>query len=853
MKKELPYPLIAIALFFYLCTWNCTDTPSFAEEEAELGISAKTLPHEWMYAQRAYPDNHIDKESIKNGYRITELAKQKAADRFEEEWQIAGPTNIGGRITDIALHPTNQNIVYVGTSVGGVFKSVDAGQTWEAIFEDEGALSIGNIALATSDPNVLYVGSGEANGSATSGAFFGDGIYKSTDAGETWEYKGLENSQHIGRIVVDPENADRVFVAAAGILYGKNTDRGLFRSTDGGDSWENVLFVSDSTSCIDVVVNPENADIIYAATWERIRMPWQRRYGGLTSRIYRSFDGGENWEQLTNGLPADDEETGRIGLAISASEPNVLYASYTTDYITNEFNGIFRSDDAGTTWAQVDNGTLNSVYATFGWFFGNLRVNPTNSDDIWVLGQQLARSFDGAVTWTNATDNMHVDFHALEIHPQNPDFIVIGNDGGLYISTDGAENWEHVESIPNNMFYNCTIDQSQPERIYAGAQDQGTLRTTTGNIDDFERILGGDGFHVLVDPTDPTYVYAEYQFGNLHRSDVGGANMQFKFNGEDDRTNWNTPITLDPSDPTTLYFGGNRLWKSIDRGDSFSAISGDLTDGLHPSGSLSYGTITAIAVSPTDPQTIYTGSDDGNVNVTFDGGTDWTNVSSGLPDRYVTSIAVSPESPLTAYVTLSGYRKTDYQPHILKTEDGGDSWEDVSSNLPEIPINDVIVHPDFPNVLFIGNDMGVWYSTSWGAVWGSLGTNFPFTIVNDLDLHASEAFLIAATFGRSMLKLDISQLDPTPTQEELAIRQSVSVFPNPATSLANISFELPAPSDGEIQVLSLNGNVIKKVGAQHFTKGKNETQIDLSELSTGTYLVRIEMEQSVFTSKLIKI
>ncbi len=852
MKKELPYQLILVSVFLSLFFWNCTPSPVIPNEEEE--SSSKMLPHEWMYAQRAFPDNHIDKEAIKNGYRITKLAKQKAQERFEEEWELAGPVNIGGRITDIALHPTDQNIIYVGTAVGGIFKTSDGGENWEVVFEDEGALSIGNLAIAPSDPNILYVGSGEANGSATSGAFFGDGIYKTSDGGDNWEFMGLENTQHIGRIVVDPENADRVFVAAAGVLYGKNNERGLYRTLDGGDSWENVLFISDSTACIDVVINPENADLVYAATWERIRQPWQRRYGGLTSRIYRSFDGGESWEQLTNGLPADDEQTGRIGLAISPSEPNVLYTSYTTNFITNTFDGIYKSEDAGTSWTQVDDGsTINFVFSSFGWFFGNLRLNPGNSDDLWVLGVQLVRSFDGAQTWTNATNNMHVDFHALEIHPQNPDLVVAGNDGGVYISNNGGSDWEHVKSIPNNMFYNCEIDHSQPERIYAGAQDQGSVRTVTGNVDDFERILGGDGFHIIVDPVDPSYVYAEFQFGNLHRSDVGGPNMQFKFNGEDDRTNWNTPIVMDPTDPLTIYYGGNRLWKSIDRGDNFEIISDDLTDGLHPSGSLSYGTITTIAVSLNNPETIYTGSDDGNVNVTFNGGDNWTNISSGIPNRYVTGVAIHPQEPLTAYVTLSGYRSVDYQPHILTTVDGGDNWEDISSNLPEIPINDIIVHPDFPNLLFIANDMGVWYSTSSGAVWEILGTNMPFTVVNDLDLHAEEAFLIAATFGRSMLKLDISQLDPTPTKEELAIRQSLKVYPNPVRQIANVAFTLPSPSYGEIQILSLNGRLLKKLGSQHFSIGRNENIIDFTEYNAGTYLVRITTEVGIFTTKLVKV
>ncbi|HFA49394.1 MAG TPA: T9SS type A sorting domain-containing protein [Bacteroidetes bacterium] len=851
MKKDSRHPILVLVLLAFLY-WNCSNEPAISPQGEE-GFSSKNLPHEWMFAQRAYPDNHFDKTAINDAYRITQLAKEAARNRNEEEWEPVGPTNIGGRITDIALHPTDQGIIYAGTSVGGIFKTTDGGDNWEVVFEDEGAISIGNIALAPSSPNVVYAGSGEANGSATSGAFFGDGIYKSTDGGENWEYKGLENSQHIGRIAIDPANADRAYVAAMGTLYGKNEERGLYRTLDGGDNWEKVLYLSDSTGCIDVALNPQNADIVYAATWERIRMPWQRRYGGATSRIYRSFDGGDNWELLTDGLPQSNESTGKIGLAISPSEPNILYACYTTNVITNQFDGIYKSTDAGTSWQRIDDGSIDNVFSSFGWFFGNLRVNPLTSDDLYCLGLIAARSLDGGMSWDNVTSNMHVDFHALEIHPQNPDFIVAGNDGGLYISQNGGADWAHVKGIANNMLYNCEIDQLQPERIFAGAQDQGTIRTPTGSTDDFEKILGGDGFQVLVDPTDNNFVFAEFQFGNLYRSEFGGDNMEFIFNADpQDRTNWNTPILLAPDNPTTIYYGAQRLYRSTDRGDNFMPISNDLTDGQHPSGSFSYGTITTIAVAPSDPQTIYVGTDDGNVQVTFSGGDNWQNISEGLPDRYVTQVATSPTDPLTAYVTLSGYRSIDYLPHVLTTTDGGEHWSDISANLPEIPINDIIVHPDFPGLLFIANDMGVWFSENNGGEWKILGTNMPFTVVNDLDLHADEAFLLAATFGRSMLKYDISTLGAVPTKEQLSFQRSLNIYPNPVLGFTKIIFEMPRGEKGKIEVFNLNGSLLKTMADQYFLQGKNEVEIDFSGLPSGMYLVRLAAGGLVFTKKVVK-
>ena len=852
LSSALLYLFIsAVGLF-----WNCSQPTEFKPEEE--GVSAKMLPHEWMYAQRAYPDNRINKEAIEEAYRLALDAKSDAQNRQSGSWEQAGPTNVGGRITDISLHPTNQNIIYIGTSVGGIFKSTDQGVSWDPIFEEEGGMSIGNMALAPSAPNTLYVGSGEANGSAISGAFFGDGIYKTTDGGNSWEFKGLANTQHIGRIVVDPANANRAYVAAAGILYGKNEERGLYRTLDGGDNWEKVLYISDSTSVIDVAINPENAAIVYAATWERIRKPWGRRYGGVTSRIYRSFDGGENWQQVTVGLPTDNEQTGRIGLAVSPSDPSVVYASYTTNFVTNEFDGFYRSDDAGSTWNRVDeSNNINLVFSFFGWFFGNIRVHPANTDDVSLLGLTLMRSVDGGKNWGNATFDMHVDFHALEFHPENPDFIVAGNDGGVYLSYDGGLSWDHVKGIPNNLAYNCEIDYLEPEKIYVGLQDQGTQRTPSGKIDDFEKILGGDGFQTIVDPTDNNYVYAESQFGRVSRSVTGGFNMQCIFECPPDqdpnlRTTWNTPIAMHPDDPTVLYVGAQRLYKGTDRGDNFFPISGDLTDGLHPSGSLSYGTITAIALAPSDLQAIYVGTDDGNVQVTFDGGTNWNNVSNGIPDRFVTAVAVHPEDPLTAYVSLSGYRNIDYQPHLLRTMNGGETWEDVSANLPEIPINDVIVHPDYPKLLFIANDLGVWYSGDAGGFWEILGDNMPFTVVNDLDLHEVEQFLLAATFGRSMFKFDIADLEPVSANEAINQKLPLAFYPNPASSSTTVSFETNASFMGEIQLLNLGGQSIKRIENQRFTNGKNEVAVDLEGLATGTYIVRIKGGKGIISGKLLK-
>ncbi len=855
MKK--PALLTATFLFFLAFVFVFQIPPkkkSLPNSEAK---EQNLYPNDWMYNQRAYPNNVLNQKIYRDAVRQTLVAKAALNSRSGGDWTLAGPVNIGGRITDVALHPTDQNIIYAGASVGGIFKTTDGGENWVPIFEDQGVLTIGNIAISPSNPEVIYVGTGEANGSATSGAFFGNGIYKTTNGGTSWQNVGLDNSQHIGRIVIDPENPDRVFVAAAGLLYGKSEDKGLYRTLDGGQNWERVLFVSDSTSCIDVALNPRNPDTLFAATWERIRFPWQRRYGGVTSGLYRSTDGGDTWEQLTNGLPPSDEERGRIGVAVSPSNPEIIYTIFSTNSISNVFDGVYKSIDGGDSWFRVDNdGNINNVYANFGWFFGNIRVDPNNSEVVYALGLLLYQSTDGGVNWTALNANMHVDQHGLEVHPQNSDLLVAGNDGGIYISQQGGSNWKHVEVFPITQFYKCEIDFSQPDQIYGGSQDNGTLRTLTGEVDDWARILGGDGFHVIVDPTNNDIVYAESQFGRLFKSIDGGSVFSPTPNivGIDpfDRNNWNTPVVIDPSNSSVLYYGTNKLYRSTDRAESWQPISDDLTDGEPPGGSSTFGTISSIAVAPTNPQVIYVGTDDGNVQVTMDGGNSWQNISAGIPDRYVTQVAVDPEDDSIAFATLSGYRYVDYQAHVLLTNDGGETWEDISGNLPEIPVNDIIVDPDIAGRLYIANDLGVWFTDDLGQNWEILGTNLPMTVVNDLDFQPQPRFLLAATFGRSIQKYDLGELTAVAEVNQPRPKVDLTVFPNPVQDIANIQFKLPEKQLGSLEVFSGNGLKIATITRQSFPKGVNEFSWNTSHLPAGSYLVRLYTKDRILTKKLLK-
>ncbi len=847
MKNYKPrLNLIALIAFSALLFIGCKNNSE--EKVAEKETGKMEYPAEWMYNQRAYPNNYINKEAYKEAIAQSKQILANRAPEAAGEWTFIGPLNTGGRVTDVAIAPDNDDHLYVATATGGIFRSYDAGANWTPIFDEVTKPSIGDIAIAPSNPQIIYAGTGEANGSATDGAYFGDGVYRSNDAGDTWTNIGLPESNHIGRIVVDPTNPDRVFAAATGELYGKNVERGIYRTTNGGTNWEQVLFVTDSTAAIDVAMNVANTNIIYAAMWERTRKPWQRDYGGVSSAIHRSMDGGTTWTELgaANGLPAPNAQTGRIGIAVSESDPSTVYARFTTNEITNEFNGLYKSTDNGDNWTLVTTaGALNGIDANFGWYFGNVRVNPTNSSEVYIVGFDIAKSTNSGSSW-NTLNGMHVDHHALDFSRTNSSFMLAGNDGGAYISNNGGNSWTHFENLPITQFYKIEVDYQHPERLYGGTQDNNTIRTLTGSANDWNSIIGGDGFHVNVDPIDNNYVYGESQYGNLRRSTNGGSSFQNGTNGisGSDRVNWNTPVILSPFNPEMMFYGSNKLYTSS-RAVSWTAISPDLTDGLHPSGSLAFGTLTAIAASYNNLDVIYTGSDDGNVNVTFDGGTTWTNVSAGLPDQYITSIAMVPSDDMIAYVTVSGFKYLDYTPRVFKTTDGGQNWTDISSNLPNIPVNDIITYPA-ENILFVATDLNVWYSKDDGANWTILGNNLPLTVVMDLKFHEPTQTLYAGTFGRGMHSYDISDILSVDNTELTS--NSIKIYPNPATSEFTISQNLS--EEGTVQLYDISGKKIKSLFNGNFGANKNIT-VKTDGLAAGIYLVKVNSGKQSVTKKLI--
>jgi len=727
-------------------------------------------------------------------------------------WRQIGPACFGGRIDDVEAVVNNPKIIFVGTASGGIFKTENNGITWRPVFDEEGtSLSIGDLAIAPSDPTIVWAGTGEPNGRQSSS--WGDGVYKSLDGGENWKYMGLKETQRIGRIVIHPQNPDIVFVAALGHLWGPNPERGLYRTLDGGKTWAKVLEINSDTGVVDVAME-DNGRILYAAAYQSRRRAWGFVGGGPGSGIYRSLDGGSTWEKMTHGLPGGD--TGRIGLAIAPSHPRIVYA-----IIENKNGGIFRSEDRGETWTRMNDFNPRPMY------YSQIRVDPKNPDKIWVLGTLLSVSIDGGKTFTSERtgEKIHVDHHALWINPRDPDHMILGNDGGLYITYDGAKNWHFLDNLPIGQYYAIGIDARSPYWIYGGTQDNGSWGIPSRTYSrlgimnsDVVNISYGDGFYTAVDPTDHTIIYNESQNGRLYRVDLitreeKGIRPVPEDPKEKYRWNWSCPLIISPHDPKTVYYGGNKLFKTTDGGHSWQVISPDLTknqdwkkipimgvvrsdDTLsRDDGVAHYGTLTTISESPLKRGLIYVGTDDGNVQMTRDGGETWTNLTAKfrLPgDRWVTRVLASSHGEGTAYVSFSGHQDDDFTPYIFKTTDFGATWNLISKGIPYgMVVNAVAEHPRNPNLLFAGTEFGLFVTLDGGSHWILAGGGLPRAPVDDIVVNARENDLILGTHGRSIIILDdITFLEKA---DSATLASEVHLFPPREAVQFYEMRELPPP------------------------------------------------------------
>lgn len=726
-----------------------------------------------------------------------------------------GPAIMGGRIDDFAVVEVNPEIIYAGAATGGVWKSTNAGTTWTPVFDDYGTTSIGDIAIAPSNPNIVWAGTGEANNRQSSS--WGNGVYKSVDAGKTWQRMGLEDSHHIGRIVIDPKNPDIVYAAALGHLWGPNKERGLFKTVDGGKTWTNTKFINDDTGFADVVMDPSNSNVLYAASYQRRRTPWGFNGGGPGGALYKTTDAGKSWTQLTNGLPSTGN-VGRIGIDIYRKNPSVVYVCF-----EHKEGGIFRSDDAGKTWKKVNSLSPRPLY------FSQIRIDPQDDNRIYMLGNSLFVSDDAGKTFrSDGARNVHVDHHAMWIDPNNPRSLILGNDGGVWFSRDRSRTWVRINNIPLGQFYGIAFDMRDPYSVYGGLQDNAVwggpnaTRHRVGPLnDDWIQIGGGDGMLTAVDPADYRNVYVETQDGRLIRFDPdagelksirpfqpaapggggtegeGGAGPGSAGPGSSNanappaavRFNWTTPLVISPHNPGTIYLAGNKLWRSLDRGDHWQAISPDLTKqidrnkipimGLTPGDTMlgrndgvsAYGTATSMAESPLQPGLYLVGTDDGNVQISRDGGSNWANIASKFPvpeNTWVSKVDFSRFDARRMYVAFDGHRSDDFNPYIFTSNDGGETWQPIARGL-RAPVRTLKEDLRNPNLLFAGTESGLWISADRGGSWSAAKNGMADVPVYDIQIHPRTRELLLGTHGRSIYAMNIAPLEDL-TEEVLSTR-----------------------------------------------------------------------------------
>lgn len=690
-------------------------------------------------------------------------------------WHFVGPMRMTGRLTDLDCHPDQPETYYVASASGGVFKSVDDGETWQGIFEDYPTASIGDIAIDPNNPQVIWVGTGEAN--ILRSTMAGTGLYKSTDGGQTFEYSGLGESHHIARVVIDPRDSNTLYVAVPGHEYRHNPDRGVYKTIDGGKTWKQVFYQNESTGSIDLIMDPGNSNVLYMTTAERRRFRWNDPLPGPACNVWKTVDGGITWQTISRGLP-DLTQCERIGLDVCRNQPNVVYALVNNLAANPSGRGVvgadlYRSDDSGESWRQCEGSSqIGRIYASYGWFFGQVRVHPDNPDIVYTLGVNLLRTEDGGKTFTNVRGN-HADYHALWFNPRNPDHILAGNDGGVMISKDGLQTYRNPLNLPIAQMYNVAVSNERGQfAAYTCVQDnmgwRGVIDVSDRNAVSFQTWQSGFGDESgrqVVDPEDPNIMFAVNRYGTgPFRFDVASTDRRNRrkeiapdFEGEPRRAQWVSPLIMSPHDRQRLLYGAQFVFLTDDRGDNWRRISPDLTRfDAEKQGNIAFSTIFSLAESPLRKGLIYAGTDDGNFQVTLDEGASWAKRDPVWPeDCVIASIEACRQSEGTVYIACNGKRINDFRCYLFRSDDYGQTWVSITNNLPHSIANVIKQDPANPNLLYAGTDCGVYVSLNGGQRWEVLGTGLPTVYVHDLAIHPTESVLVIATHGRGGYLVDI--------------------------------------------------------------------------------------------------
>jgi photosystem II stability/assembly factor-like uncharacterized protein len=844
--------LNACFILLTICALGCKENKSKFPIDK---LTSKFAPADDYFMMKYGNDGKFSLKSFERSVEEARTFGSQEGSRVAGNWQVEGPGNIGGRVNTIAIHPTNPNIQFLGFSKGGLFKTKDGGSTWKPVFDDKIHLNIGDITFDPANPNIMYAGSGDPN----IGAYVavGDGLYKSTDGGENWIKSGLESARIISEVHVSAQNSQTIYAATMGLPFEKNSDRGLYKSTNGGTSWSKILYINDSTGIIDIAVNPTNDQVIYAASWNRIRNNKKSLVSGPDANIYRSLNGGVTWDRLSGGLPSS-EPFSRIGIEISQSNPNVLYASY-VDPVSLNISKFFKTSDAGLNWTSlaIDDDMISlptDVAGGFGWYFGKIAINPLDENDVFVLGVDLWRSKDGGNVWSLATPK----WWTYEVHADKHDLVFdrnlkmyLGTDGGAYSSSDDGFTWQDIENIPTNQIYRVAHNPHNPDLYYGGLQDNGTTGGNISKINEWERIYGGDGFQAIFDPADPSIFYVETQNGSLSYTDNGGEFFQeFDLGIESSEPrNWDMPFVMSPQSSKILFTGTDRVYINKDAPLGFwEPISQKLTN---PSSDYLRKNISAIGVDQDDNR-IIAGTSDAKVWITTDRGNSWRDITNGLPDRYVTSVSFSRTFPNRIYVGLSGYRDNDQTPLIYASDDLGTSWKSIGNSLPTVAINKVLVLPSLTDVLydhiFVGTDAGVFYRNAVSNTWSKVGDNMVSIPVYDLTYNDVKNQLVAGTFGRGIQTFDLDQIGYTVSNREekiLPLSLKTTIVKDQLTIMNDEDIK------GELhyEVYRIDGQICSR-GKINANDGSNK--IDVNSLITGAYFIKIHSRDRTKSMKFLK-
>ncbi len=845
-------------LLLLLLLQACDEAPSITDSQS---LSFEVAEEEYFIQKHGIPTE----DQLKRKFIIVEQIRQQMyvfrnrRGKIEGNWTVQGPGNLGARINSIAMNPKNPRHMLIGFSHGGIYLTLNGGQNWTPVFDREAVLAIGDLAFDPINTNIVYAGTGDANGGFYTGQ--GNGIYKSTDGGRNWTHLGLDETRIISEIIVDHQQNNIVYAAAIGYSYARNEHRGLYQSKDGGNTWHKILYISDSTGVSDIDMDPVNSSIVYAACFDKLGTNVKGIVQGHGHGIYKTEDKGKTWTKLHKGLP--DTINGRIAIAIAPSMPNVIYARYVGPHALcgtgQHFNGLYKSTDYGMNWSRVNTIGLDcTTMGGFGWYFGRLFVHPRNPNCVLLPGVRLYRSLDGGINWSiiDKAENgvwVHVDHHDVAFVDSVKFFLA--TDGGLYQYITDLE-WQDMENIPTTQFYRVAYNPNVPDQYFGGTQDNGSTGGNASKINAWPRIWGGDGFQMAFHPTNPDIFFVESQFGEIRMTLNRGFDFVNVVRDLPGPKNWDFPYQLSEHNPFKLIAGTDAVFIMYFNNSEFNwiKISPMLTaNGRYANRGIA--NITSLDESKLDSNILIAGTNNGNVWVTNAYDRHWTNISKGLPEGYISSVKTSPSHVSTVYVTLSAHRSNDLKPKVFRSRDMGNTYESIAGNLPEMPVFDILVYPQYnDSVLFVATEIGVYASVDAGNRWERVGDNMPFIQVYDMEFNPSTGELMVGTYARGIQTFPLSKIlerriSTASTNSSASFRPAIS--PNPTADFVTI--QLPHGHAFEDQSVIQIWDTQGKIAQQHRTKISNAERLDCRSLMPGIFYLHFTYKGKSFVQKMIKI